>query len=223
MLLKSFGCSFVYGTDLADDPNGFGKKPSSQLTWPALLAKQFNWDYECFAKPGIGNLQILARLLDSLAVDQPAFFVVAWTWIDRFDYIHDTNGQWQTVRPNTDCQKSDLYYRNFHSELKDKLSTLMAIKLAIDALNQKSHGFLMTYMDNLIFDTQWNVSPAIQQLQQDVRPWLHNWEGKNFLEWSKQRGYEVSSGWHPKELAHHASAKLLEKYVMSTQNLSKQD
>jgi hypothetical protein len=56
-----------------------------------------------------------------------------------------------------------------------------------------------------------------------VRPWLHNWEGKNFLEWSKQRGYEVSSGWHPKELAHHASAKLLEKYVMSTQNLSKQD
>ncbi len=93
MILKSFGCSFVYGTDLADDPNGFGKKPASQLTWPALLAKHFNWDYQCFAKPGIGNLQILARLLDSLAVDQPAFFVVTWTWIDRFDYIHDTNGQ----------------------------------------------------------------------------------------------------------------------------------
>jgi hypothetical protein len=56
MKLKSFGCSFTYGSDLHDcDIPQWG---ASRQTWPALLAKNHNLEYECHAHPGIGNLQI---------------------------------------------------------------------------------------------------------------------------------------------------------------------
>ena len=87
MKLKSFGCSFIYGSDLADASINPGNLIPSNHTWPAHLARLQNRDYECYAKPGSGNLQILEKILTQASdKDKHDLFVIGWTWIDRFDY-----------------------------------------------------------------------------------------------------------------------------------------
>ena len=87
MTLKSFGCSFIFGSELADDGRDGPYATPSQLTWPAHLSKHLSRDYQCYARPGAGNLQILEQLLNQSAInDDTDLFVIGWTWIDRFDY-----------------------------------------------------------------------------------------------------------------------------------------
>ena len=64
MMLKSFGCSFIYGSDLSDDGKGFPLASPSKLSWPSLLAQSLNYTYECYARPGSGNLRILEKVLN---------------------------------------------------------------------------------------------------------------------------------------------------------------
>ena len=103
MKLKSFGCSFIFGSDLADAvaiPSQF--TVASQFTWPAIVAKKLNYDYECFARPAAGNLQIAEQALSQAANSPESLFVISWSWIDRFDHWGQVkepwpNGnQWQT-------------------------------------------------------------------------------------------------------------------------------
>lgn len=206
MKLKSFGCSFIFGTDLHDDGrNGSWATPSNH-TWPALLARHQDRQYQCLATPGSGNLRILERLLRELSVGEPSLFVVGWTWIDRFDY-NDYKERWATLMPITESDLAKTYYKNLHSQFKDKLTSLIYIKTAIDALQQQGHEFIMTYMDNLLFETQWHSNPSVAYLQDYVRPYLKNFQGKTFLEWAKERGYEISPTLHPLEQAHSAAAE----------------
>lgn len=217
MPLKSFGCSFVYGSDLNDDPACNHEEHSahgSVLTWPGLIAKRKHWEYQCYARPGIGNLKILHSVLNHAAVSSSRdFFVIGWTWIDRFDYLLSHNNKWQTILPADQTQQATMYYQQFHSEFRDKLTCLTAVKLAIDTLTQKNIGFFMTYMDDLMFDTKWHTDPAVIDLQQYVKPWLHNWQGQNFVNWSRANGCAISTDNHPLEAAHQASADLFEPYI----------
>ena len=209
MKLKSFGCSFVFGTDLADANDGGTQlliQPSNH-TWPALLAQHLGYDYECFAWAALGNLQILERVL-AQANSEPAMFVVNWTWIDRYDYVSDQE-TWQTIRPTCDHAQAKYYYRHFHSQYRDKLTTLINIKLAIDTLKQHGHRVFMSHMDDLIFETQWHTSDAVTELQNYVRPYMVTFEGKTFLQWSRDQGYHVNERLHPLEDAHQAAADYL--------------
>ena len=94
MKLKSFGCSFIFGSELSDDGRNGGYATGSQLTWPALLAKHYGYDYRTYARPGSGNLQIADRVLDQIANVEKAFYIIGWTWIDRFDYVSDSATEW---------------------------------------------------------------------------------------------------------------------------------
>jgi len=209
MNLKSFGDSFIFGTDLldADDKN----RIASQKTWPALLAQYLDLDYKCIAKGGSGNLQILERVLTSTTVSNKSdLFVIGWTWIDRFDYCIDAvvdpkEDHWRTIRPAEVDPVARYYYRNLQSELQDKFTSLVYIKSAIDTLNQKDIPFIMTYLDDLIFDQQWHITPAIKQLQEYILPYMTTFEGLTFLEWSRKNGYPESPTWHPLEAAHRAA------------------
>ena len=210
MKLKSFGCSFVFGTDLADANDGATQlliQPSNN-TWPARIAQHLGYDYECFAWAGLGNLQILERVLGQ-ANTEPAVFVVNWTWIDRFDHIQAHDNSWTTIRPTCTTAQSEYYYRHFHSQYQDKLTTLIMIKLAIDTLQQHGHQIVMSYMDDLIFETEWHVSPAVAELQDYIRPYMTTFEGKTFLQWCQQHGYRINARMHPLEPAHAAAADYL--------------
>lgn len=213
MKLKSFGCSFVYGSDLSDDPKGRCDSAPSKSAWPCLIAQKRGWDYQCFAWPGSGNLRILNSVLSAAAKKENSFFVIGWTWIDRFDYVNAVTDQWATTTPTDTDQSAKNYYRDHHSEFRDKFVTLTAIKGAIDTLNQKQIPFFMTYMDDLIFDQTWHTDPAIIDLQNFVRPWLYNWENQNFIKWSQSQGFEISKNLHPLDLAHVASAALFDQHI----------
>jgi hypothetical protein len=212
MNLKSFGCSFIFGTDLHDDGRNGPYATASNHTWPALLAKHQGWTYSCHAKAGSGNLLILERLLDQLAMDQsPAFYVVGWSWIDRFDHYDDTESaawfKWKTIMPVDTTSLADTYYRKLHSQYRDKLTTLIHIKTAVDLLQQHGHKFLMTHMDDLIFESQWHCPPGIASLQAAITPHIKKFEDQTFLDWSKEKGFEISPTMHPLETAHAAAAE----------------
>jgi hypothetical protein len=207
MLVKSFGCSFIFGTDL---PDQVAARPS-RLTWPAVFSQRGNHHYRCHARGGIGNLAIADTALTELAQDYHALFIIGWTWIDRFDYIDPATNthNWSTVRPTDTDSVTDIYYRHLHSEARDKLSSLMAIRTVIDSLIKKGFPFVMTYMDELLFDRRYNTTPAIRSLQDYVEPYMTRFEGQTFLNWSRNKGYAESAGWHPLEAAHSAAADVI--------------
>jgi hypothetical protein len=155
----------------------------------------------------MGNLQILDRVLNQVNTE-PAVFVVNWTWIDRFDYTHDDD-KWRTILPGDNTQQADYYYRELHSQYRDKLSTLMAIRLTIDTLNQKGCPYIMTYMDDLMYENQWHSTPAITDLQEYIRPHMTTFDSMNFLDWSRENGHEISKTSHPLESAHQAGAEYM--------------
>jgi hypothetical protein len=213
MKLKSFGCSFIFGTDLHDDGRDLKYPTASQYTWPALLAKKHSLDYHCYARGGAGNLQIADRLLNQLTDTEPAIYVVAWTWIDRLDYTtQDTPFHWRTIMPVDTDQVAKTYYKHIHSEYRDKLTTLIHVKTAIDSLKASGNQFIMTYMDDLMFDTRWNTTPAVSALQGYCNPYMTRFDNKSFLEYSKEKGFEISQTLHPLEAAHEAAAELIDSY-----------
>jgi len=221
MKLKSFGCSFIFGSELSDTSPDKPWPCFSELTWPVHLAKHLNYDYHSYARPGSGNLQIAERALSQLACNEYALYVIGWTWIDRFDYSKITDWQedrWATLVPNDNDTTGTTYYKYLHSEYRDKLTTLMAIKLVIDTLNQKGIPFIMTYMDNLMFDQQWHTTPAVIDLQEYIKPQMTTFENKTFLDWSRDNGYPETAAWHPLDEAHRAAADYIIK-VFDKQNI----
>jgi hypothetical protein len=67
-------------------------------------------------------------------------------------------------------------------------------------------------MDDLLFETQWHTSPAILEMQDKVRPYLKNFQGQNFVDWSRSCGFEISPTLHPLESAHRSAANLIIEY-----------
>jgi hypothetical protein len=216
MDLKSFGCSFIFGSDLSDCNYNPPEPKESLLTWPAHLAKKLSYNYQCYARPAAGNLQIAEKIINQSAASPDGFYVISWSWIDRFDYYNQPLHPWQpwkTLTPGNSDQLAETYYKNLHSEYRDKLSNLMYIKLVIDILHQRNIPFIMTYMDELLFDTKYNTSPAITALQDYIEPYMTRFEGKTFLDWSRNKGYPESAGWHPLEAAHSAAADIIIRAV----------
>jgi hypothetical protein len=212
MLVKSFGCSFIFGADLSDQilstNNGNPGRPS-QLSWPALFSKQQGHYHRCYAQSGSGNLAIADRVLGEVAQDVTALFIISWTWIDRFDYHVNEKQKWSTIRPGSDSALAKTYYRELHNETRDKLASLIAIRTVIDSLRERGFTFIMTYMDELLFDREYNTTPAIVTLQDYIEPYMTRFEGKTFLNWSRDHGYPESAGWHPLEQAHADGAELM--------------
>ena len=205
MKLKSFGCSFIWGSEMAD-----ANTYPSKCSWPALLANNLSMHYQCMARPGSGNLQIAEQILNHVDQEQ-AFFVINWTYIDRFDYVDSSNDEWSTIRPGAQDSLAEHYYRNLHSQYKDKLTTLMQIKLCVDAMLNAGHEFCMTYMDDLLLETNWHVSPAVLSLQKNIQPHLRQFDQCNMLEYARGRGHAVGHLEHPLESAH----KDLFKYALA--------
>lgn len=222
MKLKSFGCSFIFGTDLHDDGRDLPYATFSRHTWPALLAQHLGYVYECYAEPGAGNLQIWENIANAIASKEHALYVIGWTWIDRFDYIEDHGIRsparsprwlgrtpWKTIMPIDQDSTAEIYYRELHSEHLDKMKSLLYVKSAIDLLVQNRCQFIMTSMDDLLLDQRWNFSQGMLPMQEFVRPYLSSFNGQTFLEHSRTNGHEISATLHPLESAHRDAADLL--------------
>jgi hypothetical protein len=205
MKIKSFGCSFTYGSDLADCTD----KRHSCLTWPALIAKKLDLVYECHAWPGIGNLQIMQKVLEQISDTQPSVFVINWTWLDRFDYMHPINESFLTLRPDGDLEEHQLYYKHFYNQYHTVLTNAAWIVSVIAMLQTRNIKFVMTCMDQILTETvqpTWHDPRSVTLLQDQIGPHLSWFEDQTFLEWSRRHGYAESEAWHPLEPAHRAAA-----------------
>ena len=212
MKLKSFGCSFTYGTDLADCTD----QGHSELTWPALIAQKLDLTYECHAWPGIGNLQIMNRVLQQIADPEPSVFVINWTWLDRFDYMHPVNESFLTLRPDGDLAEHQLYYKHFYNQYHTVLTNGAYITAVIAVLQERNIKFVMTCMDKIILETvnpNWQDPRSVALLQHQIGPHLSWFDSKSFLDWSRSHGYPESVAWHPLEQAHQAAADYLIEHL----------
>jgi hypothetical protein len=218
MTIVSFGCSLTFGTDLPDSNPTAGWPTASNLTWPALISKRLDCPYLTRAKGGSGNLCISDRVSRAVHyfVDPNRFFIINWTFIDRFDFSHPTGIHFNsgpqdyiTCRPNETDELSQFYYRNFHSEYRDKFTNLMYIKLTVDILQKHRVKFAMTTIDDQLWCDRWHAPPHILEMQQEIRPYVLDFEGRNFLDWSQHHGFDISSTGHPLVEAHQAAADVI--------------
>lgn len=204
MKIKSFGCSFLAGTDL----------PSPRATWPALISQMLGVPHENHAAAGIGNLQILERVLAYARAD--SVNIVCWTWIDRFDFCPAANEQWQTLRPVLDHPLAEHYFRHLHGQYRDMLTTLTYINAAVDHLERNRMPYWMTTMDLLILEEinpAWHDPRAVSLLQDRVRSKINLLQSQTFLDWARQQGFAISSTLHPLDQAHLAAADLLQPVI----------
>jgi len=83
----------------------------------------------------------------------------------------------------------------------------------MDTLDQRGIPFVMTFMDELMFDQRWHVTPGVQLLQDHARPHMTDFEGRSFLDWSRHNCFAESATWHPLESAHRGAADcIIKKY-----------
>lgn len=104
MIIVAGGCSFIYGSELADCHTGttgpFGDTPSAS-TWTALLARD-HW-YQCVARPGDGNDAIARRVLNAVHAngDAKQAVVVQWSLAGRYEFSFNdgTANEWRQINP----------------------------------------------------------------------------------------------------------------------------
>jgi hypothetical protein len=194
MKLKSFGCSFIFGDELAD----VKPREPSKLTWPSLLAKDLGYEYECYARSGAGNLEILDNLLSQLDGDD-SFYIINWSFPSRFSYRWET--WWQTLIPGKDTPETKFYFQHFNDNYVDKLKLLTCMSTAVTALKSINARYIMTvmYLDH-IQPTTWETS--LNTVYNNVVPYVTFWEGVGFNEWCDNNDVERHPNKHPTESVH---------------------
>jgi hypothetical protein len=96
-----------------------------------------------------------------------------------------------------------------HSTLWDKWRTLQTIYSSQQYLKSLGVSTIQTYMDAEMWDTTWHAPDYVVTLQNLTREPLKNFEGKTFLNWSRDHGFAVTDpGLHPLEEAHAAACEL---------------
>ena len=216
----AFGDSFTRGDELADRQ----KSPlwSSQFTWPALIAKSLNCDYKCCALGGKGNQWI--GWMAASRIEQDILCIVNWSWFERFDYVDVETDQWTTTHPRHEDKLDHYFYRNLESDVWNLHRNLQQIHSTISLLKQNNVNFIMTCLDNSYLNDLKDFRPgkqsntvwtnAVSNLQEQVVPHIVDFEGMNFLEWSKHNSFELGPNGHPLEKAHAEAAKYINTNVI---------
>ena len=149
--------------------------------------------------------------------------MINWTWGARWDFYVSAVEQWTTL--GLTCVPSKLepmvgldeaekileFYNKYpgHSTLWDKWRTLQAIYVTQQFLKSINVPNIQTYMDYEIWDRHWHAPDYIKTLQKLTEKDLENFQGQNFLDWSRSKGFPVTEpGWHPLEEAHQAASDL---------------
>ena len=91
--ILSAGCSFIQGSELGDE------HPFSHQTYPALIAKQLQVDYDSVAYPSASNQGIAKTLFDYKQLDK-CLVIVQWTFPSRLGVNYPINTKANTDKIN---------------------------------------------------------------------------------------------------------------------------
>ena len=90
------GDSFVYGSELTDCIDKQGNEQVSQLTYPALIAKEANMEYVCVAYPGYSNSAIRRTVMNACEQHNDiGLVIVSWTFSGRYEFRF--NNEWKQI------------------------------------------------------------------------------------------------------------------------------
>jgi hypothetical protein len=222
--IVSFGDSFVFGTEQKNNVDG-------AHGWPGRVAKNLQVDYVTNSVPGCGNDHIARQIYTWFSNNsaQDTLAVINWTWMNRWDFYIVEHETWITLGPTCVPEKlKDLVDRTQAEDMIDFYSTranssllwnkfrnLQTIYAVQTYLKQKNIVNIQTYMDYHLFDQTCHAPDYIQELQHLFQPNLQLFEVLNFVDWSYQNKFAVTSEHlHPLEDAHISAAKLWqEKYA----------
>lgn len=147
--LVVFGCSFVYGHGLEDcfvPPLGHGSTPSKQ-GWPNILAEKLGYDCVNYSYPGIGNFEILIKVLQT-EFKPDDLVIIAFSYFSRFERYEmiDNLGNGEVISKNY-RERSNLMEKigRENYEAKNYWNNWLAIQhceLVLDKQNVKNHSYL---------------------------------------------------------------------------------
>lgn len=206
---KEVGPFSSYGLD--GEIKSFGHCYSVQ-TWPALIASYLNADdYYCHARPGMSNAGITRKVIEYIHDYRPTdLLVINWTYISRWEYYDDNEpiyrNAWKSIRPDTQNEIADFYYKHLHNELSEKWSALQQIMLVASTLKQKNIPFIMTCQDSLVLNQDWHATAYIKAAQQEINNDILWFDNRGFYDWAVKHGFPVGDeNGHPLEEAHLAA------------------
>jgi hypothetical protein len=219
--IVSFGDSFVYGSEQKNNEDG-------SLGWPGRVAKNLGVEYQTLSWPGCGN-DYIARQIYSYFSSNTAdntLAVINWTWAHRWDFYILEHETWITLGPTcvpetlnalverTQAEDMIEFYRTRVNAgiMWNNFRNLQTIYSVQSYLKHKNVDVIQTYMDNDLFDIDCQYKKLTpdynNELQQLVYPAMENFEGQNFVDWSKSKGFTVTNMLHPLEEAHVAACDL---------------
>jgi hypothetical protein len=226
MILVAAGDSFVWGSELADSPDG-SPNGYSRNTFPALLAQQSNMDYVCAAYPGNANNAISRMTIDALSkIDDDKFLLVEWTYLQRCEFrITD---KWVSINSwhTTAKEFSESYFKHAgDSEYYEIYSILKEIvflqqyciinKIPYMFMTADNQFFqhenylryrdtdLMNLYNQIIWENWFWFDAGIQQNETRIP--------RGFCQWAVENKYLTGEGGHPLEEAHKDAAMLIKE------------
>ena len=228
-----FGDSFVWGLELQNNNDG-------SKGWIGQAAKNLGCEYNTTAYSGCSNDHIARQIYTWFASNttENTLAVINWTWMSRWDFYLPDRNRWTTLGPTcipkylehlvneTDAEDIvNFYHAHLNkSILWNKLRNLQTIYAAQSYLKQKNIINIQTYTDYDMFDITCEhqaLTPGyINELQQLVHPHMQLFEGQNFVDWSKKKGFAVTTPYlHPLEDAHIAAAVLWQDQYAKALNI----
>jgi hypothetical protein len=217
--IVSFGDSFVFGSEQKNNDDG-------ALGWIGRAAGKLGCEYHTSSVPGCGNDHIARQIYTWFSKNsaKDTLAVINWTWMNRWDFYIVEHETWITLGPTCVPEKLkhlvertqaqdmiDFYKTRANSSIAwNKFRNLQTIYAVQSYLKQKNINAVQTYMDYELFDQTYHAPDYIQELQALVKPAMQLFEGKNFVDWSRNNGFEVTPapGDHPLESAHIAACDL---------------
>ena len=223
MIIVAAGDSFVWGSELADSPNGAANS-YSRRTYPALLAQQAGLDYVCAAYPGNANNAITRTAIATLDQTKNAVLIANWTYPQRREFYF--GNQWSSITSWHTAHEefSKSYFQHVgDSEYYEVYSVLKEIVMLQHYCEINHVPYLFTTADNHFYQREQydrTHDSYIDSLYRQIN-W-NNWfwfepgtapdevcAPRGFYQWAIENKYTCGPQGHPLEQAHQAAANLM--------------
>lgn len=223
------GDSFIFGNELNDWVSN--PREHSEYTFTALLAKKYNFNYKCGARPGISNDAIMRLTISNAESLKNNFIcIVAWTFPPRFEFPFnfdidspDSPFTCISVWPDTNRPMvqdfAKFFVKHVNMNWYPYFKTLQSIIVLQNYLKHKNIPYIFTCADNSVFhatnseDLQpfynlldydnWYFFPPAEESYNTTTP-------RGFYQWAVENKYSCGIDQHPLEQAHHDAATLIQ-------------
>lgn len=217
--IVSAGCSLIFGSELGDE------QPFSKQTYPALLSKHFDIEYDCIAYPSASNQGIAKQILEYQDKEN-VLFIIQWTYPSRLGFNlsykynnkHNESVEWFDMAPNNwDLDLKFSMYADYTKQLHDMEIDQLSNTLYKHCGNQNTfdfYSYMAVISTHSIIQTHSGDYVSIAGCSDLVNKFdLTDFEGNGFVEWCKIKNFKHGKYHHPLHDAHQSAYEYILKNV----------